>query len=48
MANFCTAAYGDSREGQLDYTAASVGRNGTRSQAKGAEDPSVFEPCVIL
>ena len=47
-ANFCTAVYGGSREGQLDYTAASVGQNGSRSHAKGAEDPSVFEPCVIL
>ena len=52
VADYCTAAYGGSRDGQLDYTAASVQNEATcRSQKFRVEDNNIdsnYQPCVIL
>ena len=46
VADYCTAAYGGSREGQLDYTAASVQNEATcRSQKFRVEDNNIDSNC---
>ena len=52
VADYCTAAYGGSRDGQLDFTVASVQNEATcRSQKFRLEELNIdsnYQPCVIL
>ena len=52
VADYCTAAYGGSRDGQLNYTVASVQNEATcRSQKFRIEELNIdsnYQPCVIL